>query len=255
MWGVTASVRDMVVLVMALLSLEESTPGAYGLWASNAAQPISTSIGTFPLLDPNPFKNPLLAEGGDKNAMKIYAAVGIALSQWEHCEVGFGVLYSAFIKPAGGNSVLMRAFGTITAPTARRAMTLEACDEFFLLHKNAQLKAETRHLLNLYTDAAARRNEIVHSVVMGHSHFRIVDGSAQPLPVDFFLIPPLFSTRKNSRETKLDELFMGHPKYRYGSKEIAKFTKCFDALGSRVSRLALDIRKFYSSLPEKQRSL
>jgi hypothetical protein len=48
MWGVTASVRDIVVLVMALLSLEESTPGAYWLGASNAAQPISTSIGTFP---------------------------------------------------------------------------------------------------------------------------------------------------------------------------------------------------------------
>jgi hypothetical protein len=38
----------MVVLVMALLSFEESTPGAYGLKASNAAQSISTSIGTFP---------------------------------------------------------------------------------------------------------------------------------------------------------------------------------------------------------------
>jgi hypothetical protein len=30
MRGVTASVRDVVVLVMALLSLKESTPGAYG---------------------------------------------------------------------------------------------------------------------------------------------------------------------------------------------------------------------------------
>jgi hypothetical protein len=40
----------MVVLVMALLSLKESTPGAYGLGASNAAQPISTSFGTSPTL-------------------------------------------------------------------------------------------------------------------------------------------------------------------------------------------------------------
>jgi hypothetical protein len=38
----------MVFLVMALLSLEESTPRAYGLGASNAALPISTSIGTSP---------------------------------------------------------------------------------------------------------------------------------------------------------------------------------------------------------------
>jgi putative effector of murein hydrolase len=39
----------MVVLVMALLSLKDSTPGAYGLGASNAALLISTSIGTSPM--------------------------------------------------------------------------------------------------------------------------------------------------------------------------------------------------------------
>ena len=46
MRGVTASVRGVVVLGMALLSFKESTPGAYGLGASNAALPISTLIGT-----------------------------------------------------------------------------------------------------------------------------------------------------------------------------------------------------------------
>jgi len=49
-------VRDTIVLVMALLSFEESTPGAYGLGASNAAPPISTSIGTFP----KPIQNALV---------------------------------------------------------------------------------------------------------------------------------------------------------------------------------------------------
>lgn len=48
MRGVTENVRDVVVLVMALLSLKESAPGAYGLGASNARLPISTSIGTSP---------------------------------------------------------------------------------------------------------------------------------------------------------------------------------------------------------------
>src|SRR3954453_14224138 len=48
MRGVTARVRGMVVLVMALLSLKESTAGAYGLGASNAAARIPTSIGTSP---------------------------------------------------------------------------------------------------------------------------------------------------------------------------------------------------------------
>ena len=48
MRGVTASVRGVVAFVMALLSLKESAPGAYRLKASNAAHPISTSIGTSP---------------------------------------------------------------------------------------------------------------------------------------------------------------------------------------------------------------
>jgi hypothetical protein len=38
----------MVVFDMALLSFKESTPGACGLKASNAALSISTSIGTSP---------------------------------------------------------------------------------------------------------------------------------------------------------------------------------------------------------------
>jgi hypothetical protein len=65
MRGVTASVRGVVVLGMALLSFKESTPGAYGLGASNAALPISTLIGTFPYQSvarsfmplPSPFGN------------------------------------------------------------------------------------------------------------------------------------------------------------------------------------------------------
>jgi hypothetical protein len=49
----------MVVLVMALLSLKESTPGAYGLGASNAAVLISTSIGTSPDCDVCGFRKAL----------------------------------------------------------------------------------------------------------------------------------------------------------------------------------------------------
>jgi hypothetical protein len=42
---------DVVSLFMALLSFVESAPRAYRLKASNAASPISTSIGTIPGVD------------------------------------------------------------------------------------------------------------------------------------------------------------------------------------------------------------
>ncbi len=204
-------------------------------------------------LDPNPFANAFLSEEGDVKAVNIYAAVGVALSHWEDCEVSFGALYSVLIKPAGSNVILMSAFGAINAAGTRREMTLEACDEFFHLHENTELRMEARHLLNLHKTAASRRAEIAHSVVMGHSHFKVVDGVAQPIPVNYFLIPPMFATRKNSREMKLDELFWGKPKYRYGSKDIVNFSRKFQALSTRALKLVQGIRDFYSALPKEKR--
>jgi hypothetical protein len=46
----------MVVFDIALLSFKGSTPGAYGLKASNAALSIATSLGTSPRFGLNPDK-------------------------------------------------------------------------------------------------------------------------------------------------------------------------------------------------------
>jgi len=134
-------------------------------------------------------------------------------------------------------------------------MTWEACDAYFTYHPNDALKSRTRHLLNIYLSAASRRNEIAHATVMGQGAHKIVDSVAVPQPTFWYLVPPLFATRKNNLlPSDLSEPFAGLPKYRYSTREIDHFTACFEELGTRASKLMQDIRAFYDALPEKQRS-
>jgi hypothetical protein len=196
------------------------------------------------ILNPNPFANPILAKHGNDRARDIYTDVGLALDRWEHCETSFGILYSALIETEGGNHILMRSFGAITASKTKRDMIWAGADAFFTYYKNADLKKQTRHLLNLYFDASSRRNEIAHAMVMGDLRHKIVDNKAVPLPTIWFLVPPTFATRKQ-------EVLFGKPKFRYSTREISHFTKCFEELSSRGSKLAQLIRAFRASLRDK----
>lgn len=196
------------------------------------------------LLDPNPFAKPLFAKTGDKLARDIYTSVGFALDRWERCEISFGTLYSCLVKPEGSNHTLMRAFGVISAASTRFEMIWHATDAFFAAHPNEDLRAETRHLLNIYKSAAARRNEIAHAVVDGNMPYIVENKEAVLLPTVWFLVPPLFATRKT-------EMFARGPKYRYSTKEIGQFTACFEELGTRAMNLMQRIRSFYAASPQK----
>ena len=195
-------------------------------------------------LDPNPFAKPCLTKKGDANARDIYTSVGFALDRWEHCEISFATIYSALVAPDGETHALMRAYGTIMAPATRKDMMWEANDAYFGTHKNDELKAKTRHMLNLYKDAAARRNEIAHGIVSGQDKVVVVGNKGKLLNTEWFLRPSLFSTRKT-------ELFYNGEKYRYGSKDIDHFSHCFQTLSDRAMKLKQSIREFYASLPEK----
>lgn len=205
------------------------------------------------LLDPNPFANPILAEKGNHTAREIYVDVGFSLDRWEHCDTDFAVLYSALIGAGDSNYALMQAFGMIFGPKTKKDMMWAANDAAFHARQSddeetswqrAAFKKEVRKLLNLYMDAASRRNEIAHAMVMGQPTYKVVEKVAVPLPTVWFLVPPLFATKKN-------EPHMGGPKYRYSTKELSHFTKCFEELSTRASRVTQAIRAFHASLREK----
>lgn len=190
------------------------------------------------ILDPNPFAKSVMAAEGNATAREIYTSVGFALDRWEHCDTSFAVMYSALVcHPHDGTHVLMRAFGMINSPSTRHGMIVEANDAVFAQHPEHSLRKKVRSLLHLYQDAAARRNEIVHSMVMGESRAKVVNNVAIPLPTVWFLVPPLFATRKN-------EMHLAGPKYRYSTNEIDHFSACYETLSVRVMEVTQQIRGF-----------
>ncbi|MDB5528910.1 MAG: hypothetical protein JWR51_2013 [Devosia sp.] len=199
------------------------------------------------LLEPDPFNKASLAPVGDAAVVPIYAAVGYALHRWEGCETSIATVYSSLVKPKGGNHVLMRSFGTITAPSTRQEMIKYASEAYFEQHENPALLAELKAFLKLYQNAGQRRNDIAHAVVEAEGAYAIIDNKAVPLPDEWFLVPSIFTTKK--RETR-----MRGPKYRFSSREIRHYADCFEALGEKAGKLSTAIRKFYSSFPEKYQS-
>ncbi len=117
--------------------------------------------------------------------------------------------------------------------------TLNLAFALGLLNNGDDGKGKTKSLLKLYKDAATRRNEIAHAMVMGTSQFKIENNRAIPLPTSWFLVPPLFATKKN-------EMFAAGPKYRYSTREISSFSRCFEELAARAANLSPAIRAFYA---------
>lgn len=202
------------------------------------------------ILDPNPFANPTLAKSGNDAARDIYTSVGFALDRWEHCEVGFSGLYSAFLEAPEGNHILLRSYGTVVSSSVRFEMIKAACDAFFAIYDNSELKAQTRHYLNLYKSASARRNEIAHAMVSGQMNYKVVNKKAIPLPTIWYLVPPFIATRKTQPIPDPNEFPYG-PKFRYSSSEIDQFSKCFEELHMRVSKHSQAVRAFRKSFSNK----
>lgn len=128
-------------------------------------------------LDPNPFLKPVYSETGDADSPSLARIKGYALSQWEHAETGLMTTFSILIRPTGGSRVSDSAFGSIFSSGSRRELVLGAAEAYFaLLTHNAsdEIKASAFALhkklskhISMFGDAARRRDEIAHGVVMG----------------------------------------------------------------------------------------
>lgn len=193
------------------------------------------------VLESNPFKKSVYAKIGNPVAKDIYTSVGYALTQWELSEASLGSLFTAFVKPTGGNHLAYRAFGAVLVSGSRREMILEAAEVYFTFFSNEALLKRIDKLMDIYSDASRRRDEIAHGVVM-----------SEPLMPDrppvYFLIPSFYASRK------LDVLPPFRSKYRFSSKELDHYAKCFGELGARAGKLMQDVHTFYQSLPETLRA-
>ncbi|MBV6487247.1 MAG: hypothetical protein GHHEDOFH_01190 [Pseudorhodoplanes sp.] len=183
------------------------------------------------------FKSVPLAPKGDSIAREVFLNVGYALSQWEHAEEMLASLYSWLCGPKMTHAAF-RSYGTLTATGPRRNMLRAAADVFFMTFPSEALSDRLDDLLSVYIEAGARRNEIAHGVVMGGPQ-------PGPLAGQWFLVPALHSTKKNTLQLEAE--------YRFNSAIIDELAKKFDAFQADIIAYRNDLILHFDSFPEKDR--
>ncbi|HEY8215394.1 MAG TPA: hypothetical protein VIG36_14840 [Methylocystis sp.] len=181
----------------------------------------------------NPFERPKAPSKGDRNPEAIYLSVGRALSTWEHTERSFAGLFAGIVSPSKGSFPARRAYGTIISQKNRREMIEKASEAFFAFFKDEDLEKALKETLNFYSDAAARRNDIAHGIVL------------QPkLGAGYFLTANLYTSKR--------KLYADHPYY-YNSQIIDKFSDSFSSLSGSASHIINRMAKLFAASPKTPR--
>jgi hypothetical protein len=198
--------------------------------------------------DANTFKKSVYATTGNLVARDVYVSMGHALSQWEHAEVLIATMFSILVNPTGRGHVAFRAIGNLFASGNRRELILGAAEAYFAIlddgkdaeiHKRADdLQQSIRKHMNLIGDASRRRDEIAHGVVMGEEF------NTTTTEWTYYLVPAFYASKKK------EVLPPFKPSYRFGTKELDRFSELFGAVHNRTGEINRQISEFYQSLPE-----
>jgi hypothetical protein len=179
-----------------------------------------------------------LTQIGDRGHENILLAVGKALNAWEHSERSFARIFSKLVHPTGSGFAAQRAYGEIIATASRRQMIESAAEIFFRNFPNQTAQAELTTLMEIYSTASGRRNDIAHGTTGGDYN--------DAREVWSFLIPNAWGSK--SRDMNLDIA------YRYSSKQIEDYAQAFYALGFRASKLRDELDQIYRQAPEEARA-
>lgn len=190
----------------------------------------NTSSGSWPLSD-------ILASLShlDRNADRLFAAVGHALTVWEReVEMGMARLYSIFTQ----RPYLLDAyqeFGDGSRTTkARVALLGKSADHYFFAKMNDEEgEAAFKNVLAEVITLTRPRHQIAHGhvVAMQCMDPDFVDDKGWAIPYDVhFLSPPWYSV--TALRTPQGEA------YRYGSREVDEFAKLFAQSGQNLTALA-----------------
>lgn len=181
------------------------------------------------------FAVPAKLDCGDVDKDAIHLAVGQALHFWEKTEHFLGELYAAVlgaVVPVGA----LRAYGSVTAFTARQTMLMEAADALWYWAPNDGLEKHFTSLVRTVgSDAAARRAEIAHGLVISENDEN-----------NFFLVPSFHSSRKRDSSQK--------PKYAYTSDQIDAFRDKFDILAGDVYQLQKKVQEWRDASTKQKRA-
>ena len=170
---------------------------------------------------PDPWDIPPFPEIGDDLINKTWAAVGLALSQWELLELALATLRKFFLASIGDKIVFNYDDDVPLGFLARADEIERAAHSFFRRNPSQDNEAEFEALIYEARKLALRRNDIAHGVVVGSTKAGDAKG--------FYLTPALHVPKRYRG---------GRAAYQYTSHEMLSFAESFNSLTKRVWRFA-----------------
>lgn len=115
---------------------------------------------------PRPWDAPPPPEKGDEDSDVLYAAIGRALSEWEHLEEELARIFSSLVV-GGEGTAAERSYGAVATFRGRMDMIEAAAEAFFFLYPDdrSSLGNDLHVLITSARSFGARRNEIAHGIV------------------------------------------------------------------------------------------
>jgi hypothetical protein len=168
---------------------------------------------------------------GDPDPQITFAAVGEALSHWEHLEGLIASLFASFVSDHGDNLPAKRAYVAVRTFEGRMEMLRASAEAFFSAFPDEGLQDTYQKFLKSVKEFAPRRNDIAHGVVA--EFYRNIDNGLVYVPGYFALYPTIASFKQRSID--------GIPAYCMGSAEIKYFSNRFRSLLKPSADLRADI--------------
>jgi hypothetical protein len=205
-----------------------------------------------PAWNPTSKEIPSPTHRGEPDTLQIDAAVGRALSEYEHLQSALGILFQLLCEAP--SFAASRAFGTVDSASGHVAMLRAAEEVFFgtrepLDAKDAEYHAEMKALFSASEKAQEFRNNIAHGMA---SQCRIGD-NAQGFGFlsGYFLCPPPYSMKKVAMVAPKEQYLL-EAKYFYSVADINHYRDRFTQLVHEAYRLASEINGKYKILEIKQ---
>jgi hypothetical protein len=164
-------------------------------------------------------------DSGDPDPQITFAAVGEALSHWEHLEGVVASLFASFVSDHGDNVPAKRAYVAVRTFEGRAEMLRASAEAFFAAFPDKDVQDTYEKFLRSIKEFSPRRNDIAHGVV-AEFHRKIVSDLVY-VPNYFALYPTIASFKQRSID--------GIPSYCTGSAEIIYFSNKFRSPAQTVS--------------------
>jgi hypothetical protein len=206
-------------------------PATFGDMTFSAWKPLVSEV-------PSPTRR------GEETTAPIHAAVGFALSQWEHMESGLARLFQLLCESPAAAAA--RAYGMMESSYAKAQLLRAATDSFFR-DRNANdsdLHRELKILLGAYQKAQEFRNNIAHGMVL---QFYLADRTLSR----YFLCPPVYATKKVAKSIP-SGMWVLDANYWYKAEDIAYYSDRFTAMLAETMRLIQAVNQTYRVIKDEE---